>query len=171
MDLAHELEILPDVAKYDASCASSGAPRRSSLAKNGFGATAGVGICHSHTPDGRCVSLRKILLTNFCSTMASIASTGAAAPDLLSGAAASHDGHESRRPAAALRISSHLLRLWQTASGFSAADRWIFPCKIVWRWQNNDRAVLSVADEDGRRMTCCNASARTLPTAWAAQAG
>ena len=61
-----KLEILADAAKYDASCASSGAPKRSSEGKDGIGATSGMGICHSYTPDGRCVSLLKILLTNFC---------------------------------------------------------------------------------------------------------
>jgi putative DNA modification/repair radical SAM protein len=66
MELTDKLEILADAAKYDASCASSGAPKRSSEDKDGFGATTGMGICHSYTPDGRCVSLLKILLTNFC---------------------------------------------------------------------------------------------------------
>lgn len=66
MELTDKLEILADAAKYDASCASSGAPKRSSEGKDGFGATTGMGICHSYTPDGRCVSLLKILLTNFC---------------------------------------------------------------------------------------------------------
>lgn len=66
MELTDKLEILADAAKYDASCASSGAAPRSSKGKEGLGATNGVGICHSYTPDGRCVSLLKILLTNFC---------------------------------------------------------------------------------------------------------
>ena len=66
MELKDKLEILADAAKYDASCASSGAAPRSSKGKDGLGATNGVGICHSYTPDGRCVSLLKILLTNFC---------------------------------------------------------------------------------------------------------
>jgi putative DNA modification/repair radical SAM protein len=66
MELKDKLEILADAAKYDASCASSGAPRRDSADKEGLGATNGMGICHSYTPDGRCVSLLKILLTNFC---------------------------------------------------------------------------------------------------------
>ncbi len=66
MELMDKLEILADAAKYDASCASSGAPKRSSDGKDGIGATNGMGICHSYTPDGRCVSLLKILLTNFC---------------------------------------------------------------------------------------------------------
>ena len=66
MELTDKLEILADAAKYDASCASSGAAQRSSKGKDGLGATNGTGICHSYTPDGRCVSLLKILLTNFC---------------------------------------------------------------------------------------------------------
>ena len=66
MELTVKLEILADAAKYDASCASSGAPKRSSEGKDGIGATSGMGICHSYTPDGRCVSLLKILLTNLC---------------------------------------------------------------------------------------------------------
>lgn len=60
------MEILADAAKYDASCASSGAARKDSSAGKGIGSTGGVGICHSYTPDGRCVSLLKILLTNVC---------------------------------------------------------------------------------------------------------
>lgn len=66
MELRHKLSILADAAKYDASCASSGAPKRGSVAGKGLGSTTGMGICHSYTPDGRCVSLLKILLTNFC---------------------------------------------------------------------------------------------------------
>ncbi|MGZ8992716.1 MAG: putative DNA modification/repair radical SAM protein [Burkholderiaceae bacterium] len=66
MELLSKLEILADAAKYDASCASSGAIRRSSLGGRGIGSTEGMGICHSYTPDGRCVSLLKILLTNAC---------------------------------------------------------------------------------------------------------
>jgi putative DNA modification/repair radical SAM protein len=60
-----KLEILADAAKYDASCSSSGAEKRDSR-KGGLGSTTGAGICHSYTPDGRCVSLLKILLTNSC---------------------------------------------------------------------------------------------------------
>lgn len=66
MQLIDKLSILADAAKYDASCASSGAPKRSSAGKDGLGSTNGMGICHSYTPDGRCVSLLKVLLTNFC---------------------------------------------------------------------------------------------------------
>jgi putative DNA modification/repair radical SAM protein len=66
MQITRKLAILADAAKYDASCASSGAGRRNSLKSGGIGSTEGMGICHSYTPDGRCVSLLKILLTNFC---------------------------------------------------------------------------------------------------------
>ncbi|WP_448477287.1 putative DNA modification/repair radical SAM protein [Pseudoxanthomonas mexicana] len=66
MQLKDKLAILADAAKYDASCASSGVGKRHSLGKGGIGSTEGMGICHSYTPDGRCVSLLKILLTNFC---------------------------------------------------------------------------------------------------------
>jgi putative DNA modification/repair radical SAM protein len=60
-----KLELLADAAKYDASCASSGAEKRDSRT-GGLGSTTGAGICHSYTPDGRCVSLLKVLLTNAC---------------------------------------------------------------------------------------------------------
>jgi putative DNA modification/repair radical SAM protein len=66
MDIQAKLAILADAAKYDASCASSGASGRDSRDGRGVGSTTGMGICHSYTPDGRCVSLLKILLTNFC---------------------------------------------------------------------------------------------------------
>lgn len=66
MELASKLAILADAAKYDASCASSAAPKRHSLDRKGIGSTEGMGICHAYTPDGRCVSLLKILLTNYC---------------------------------------------------------------------------------------------------------
>lgn len=65
MELGRKLAILADAAKYDASCASSGAGKRKAAA-DGIGSTQAMGICHSYTPDGRCVSLLKILLTNFC---------------------------------------------------------------------------------------------------------
>jgi putative DNA modification/repair radical SAM protein len=66
MEIKRKLEILADAAKYDASCASSGAAKRNSVGGKGMGSTEGMGICHSYAPDGRCVSLLKILLTNFC---------------------------------------------------------------------------------------------------------
>jgi len=64
MELRRKLAILADAAKYDASCASSGARREAPA--GGLGNGEGMGICHSYTPDGRCVSLLKILLTNEC---------------------------------------------------------------------------------------------------------
>src|SRR5215213_9367643 len=64
MDLRRKLSILADAAKYDASCASSGSKRGGN--GKGIGSTESIGICHSYTPDGRCVSLLKILLTNYC---------------------------------------------------------------------------------------------------------
>ncbi|MEN8694441.1 MAG: putative DNA modification/repair radical SAM protein [Akkermansiaceae bacterium] len=66
MNTLQKLEILADAAKYDASCASSGAKRKDSSEGKGVGSTGGVGICHSYTPDGRCISLLKVLLTNVC---------------------------------------------------------------------------------------------------------
>jgi len=65
LDLEGKLAILADAAKYDASCASSGTNKRNSL-KGGIGSTEGMGICHAYAPDGRCISLLKILLTNYC---------------------------------------------------------------------------------------------------------
>jgi putative DNA modification/repair radical SAM protein len=64
MDIQAKLSILADAAKFDASCASSGSKR--ARPEGGLGNTTGIGICHSYTPDGRCVSLLKILLTNYC---------------------------------------------------------------------------------------------------------
>ena len=66
MEISEKLAVLADAAKYDASCASSGSKGRRSRDGTGIGSTEGMGICHSYTPDGRCVSLLKILLTNFC---------------------------------------------------------------------------------------------------------
>ncbi|HTV67185.1 MAG TPA: putative DNA modification/repair radical SAM protein [Rhizobiaceae bacterium] len=66
LTIREKLAILSDAAKYDASCASSGAAKRDSLKSGGIGSTEGMGICHSYAPDGRCISLLKILLTNFC---------------------------------------------------------------------------------------------------------
>ncbi len=66
LDLRKKLSILADAAKYDASCSSSGTSTRDSVGGRGIGSTEGMGICHAYTPDGRCVSLLKILLTNFC---------------------------------------------------------------------------------------------------------
>ena len=66
MELDSKLAILADAAKYDASCASSGAVKGNSLGGKGVGSTGGSGICHSYAPDGRCISLLKVLLTNLC---------------------------------------------------------------------------------------------------------
>lgn len=65
MPLQRKLAILSDAAKYDASCASSGGEKRDSTT-GGVGSSGGSGICHAYTPDGRCISLLKILMTNFC---------------------------------------------------------------------------------------------------------
>lgn len=62
MELIDKLKILSDSAKYDASCSSSGSKRSG----NGIGNAAYSGICHSFSEDGRCVSLLKILMTNYC---------------------------------------------------------------------------------------------------------
>jgi putative DNA modification/repair radical SAM protein len=59
-----KLTILSDAAKYDASCSSSGSKRANT--SKGLGNSDGMGICHSYTEDGRCVSLLKILFTNHC---------------------------------------------------------------------------------------------------------
>ena len=66
LDLQAKLAILADAAKYDASCASSGTSKRDSRGGKGIGSTEGMGICHAYAPDGRCISLLKILLTNSC---------------------------------------------------------------------------------------------------------
>ena len=66
LDTRAKLAILADAAKYDASCASSGTTKRNSVGGTGIGSTEGMGICHSYAPDGRCISLLKILLTNSC---------------------------------------------------------------------------------------------------------
>ena len=66
MILQRKLAILADAAKYDASCSSSGTTKRNSIGGRGIGSTEGAGICHSYAPDGRCISLLKILLTNYC---------------------------------------------------------------------------------------------------------
>ena len=64
-DVLEKLKILAESAKYDVSCASSGTVR--SNQKGGVGNTVGGwGICHSFSDDGRCVSLLKIMLTNYC---------------------------------------------------------------------------------------------------------
>jgi putative DNA modification/repair radical SAM protein len=64
MEIMEKLRILSDAAKYDVSCSSSGSTRKNT--KNGIGNASPSGICHSFTSDGRCISLLKILLTNYC---------------------------------------------------------------------------------------------------------
>ena len=67
LDITKKLAVLADAAKYDASCASSGAkPRKDAPKPGGIGSITGQGICHSYAPDGRCISLLKLLLTNHC---------------------------------------------------------------------------------------------------------
>ena len=63
-DLIKKVEILADAAKYDVSCSSSGVGRRNS--GQGLGNAAAWGICHTYTADGRCVSLLKTLMSNYC---------------------------------------------------------------------------------------------------------
>jgi putative DNA modification/repair radical SAM protein len=58
-----KLQILADAAKYDVSCSSSGSKRKNN---GGIGDSSTSGICHTYTEDGRCVSLLKILMTNYC---------------------------------------------------------------------------------------------------------
>lgn len=65
MDLAEKLEILADSAKYDVACTSSGVDRPGR--HGALGCCAAPGICHAFTPDGRCVSLLKVLYSNACS--------------------------------------------------------------------------------------------------------
>ena len=59
----HKLKILTESAKYDVSCSSSGSSRKN---QGGMGNGYAAGCCHSFTPDGRCVSLLKILISNDC---------------------------------------------------------------------------------------------------------
>ncbi|MGF7185671.1 putative DNA modification/repair radical SAM protein [Desulfitispora alkaliphila] len=63
MDIHDKLKILANAAKYDVSCSSSGSSRQN---KNGLGNAAASGICHSWSDDGRCISLLKILFSNYC---------------------------------------------------------------------------------------------------------
>ncbi|MBD7914912.1 putative DNA modification/repair radical SAM protein [Clostridium sp. Sa3CUN1] len=64
MNIKEKLNILSAAAKYDVSCSSSGSKRKN--INDGLGNAANSGICHSFTADGRCISLLKILLTNYC---------------------------------------------------------------------------------------------------------
>ena len=63
MELAEKLKILAASAKYDAACTSSGVDRSG---EGGMGNASSCGICHSFAGDGRCISLLKILMTNYC---------------------------------------------------------------------------------------------------------
>ena len=64
MDIREKLLILGDAAKYDVSCSSSGSGRENT--KGGLGNAMACGCCHSFTADGRCISLLKVLMSNFC---------------------------------------------------------------------------------------------------------
>ena len=64
VSIMDKLKILSDAAKYDVACTSSGVDRRGS--KDGMGNSIAAGICHSFSTDGRCISLLKILRTNYC---------------------------------------------------------------------------------------------------------
>lgn len=64
METLGKLKVLADAAKYDVSCSSSGSNRQNK--KGGLGNASEAGICHSWTDDGRCISLLKILMTNYC---------------------------------------------------------------------------------------------------------
>ena len=65
MEISEKLTILSDSAKYDAACTSSGVDRAGGKS-SGMGNAAKCGICHSFAADGRCISLLKILMTNYC---------------------------------------------------------------------------------------------------------
>lgn len=65
MDMFEKLKILGESAKYDSSCTSSGVDRRGGNS-DGIGSAASCGLCHSFAADGRCISLLKILMTNYC---------------------------------------------------------------------------------------------------------
>ena len=64
MNMYEKLTILTDAAKYDVACTSSGVSR---TGNGGLGSAAAAGICHSWSADGRCISLLKVLFTNYCS--------------------------------------------------------------------------------------------------------
>ncbi len=66
MDILEKLKILAGSARYDVSCATSGAERPGSLPGSRFGNAVAPGICHSFADDGRCISLLKVLFTNAC---------------------------------------------------------------------------------------------------------
>ena len=64
VNVIEKLEILADAAKYDVACTSSGVQRAGKAGQ--LGAATQAGCCHSFTPDGRCVTLLKVLMTNVC---------------------------------------------------------------------------------------------------------
>lgn len=64
-NVLHKLKVLAESAKYDVSCSSSGTVRRGKAGMVG-NTVGGVGICHSFAEDGRCISLLKVMLTNYC---------------------------------------------------------------------------------------------------------
>ena len=64
MDTLDKLSILADAAKYDAACTSSGVNRNAQ--KGSLGMASAAGCCHSFAPDGRCITLLKVLLSNAC---------------------------------------------------------------------------------------------------------
>ncbi|MEG1687894.1 MAG: hypothetical protein RR276_08435, partial [Angelakisella sp.] len=64
MELYDKLTILADAAKYDVACTSSGNDRPGQ--KGALGSAVNSGICHSFAADGRCISLLKVLMTNYC---------------------------------------------------------------------------------------------------------
>jgi len=66
MDVLQKLTILTDAAKYDASCVSSGGDRTSKAGYIGNTSSSAAGCCHSFSADGRCISLLKVLMTNYC---------------------------------------------------------------------------------------------------------
>ena len=62
MTIAEKLQILTDAAKYDVACTSSGGDRRGGQ----LGKTIAGGCCHSFSADGRCITLLKVLCTQYC---------------------------------------------------------------------------------------------------------
>jgi putative DNA modification/repair radical SAM protein len=64
-NVLNKLKILAESAKYDVSCSSSGTVRSNKAGMLG-NTVGGWGICHSFAEDGRCISLLKVMLTNYC---------------------------------------------------------------------------------------------------------
>ncbi len=65
MDTLGKLDILAEAARYDVACTSSGSDRPAKAGR--LGNSSPAGCCHSFTPDGRCVTLLKVLMSNVCS--------------------------------------------------------------------------------------------------------